>query len=73
MERKKLNLGCGKLIMKGYVNLDFLKLDGVDVVIHLAAMSNDPSAELNPQITRVQSTFKTRSMSTSIEWKLGRY
>ena len=28
----KLNLGCGQDIRKGYVNLDFLKLRGVDVV-----------------------------------------
>jgi nucleoside-diphosphate-sugar epimerase len=27
-------------------------LDGVDVVVHLAAMANDPSAELDPGITR---------------------
>lgn len=29
---KKLNLGCGKEIMNGYVNLDEAKLPGVDVV-----------------------------------------
>lgn len=29
---KKLNLGCGKLVKKGYVNLDSVKLKGVDVV-----------------------------------------
>ena len=29
---KKLNLGCGKDILDGYVNADQLKLDGVDVV-----------------------------------------
>ena len=29
---KKLNLGCGKLARKGYVNLDIVKLLGVDVV-----------------------------------------
>jgi nucleoside-diphosphate-sugar epimerase len=27
-------------------------LDGIDCVIHLAAISNDPSAELNPSLTR---------------------
>src|SRR3989344_3463022 len=29
---KKLNFGCGPEIMKGYVNMDILKLQGVDVV-----------------------------------------
>ena len=29
---EKLNLGCGKKIKKGYVNLDVVKLKGVDVV-----------------------------------------
>lgn len=32
---KKLNLGCGKDIRKGYINLDSLKLAGVDVVHNL--------------------------------------
>ena len=31
-ELKKLNLGCGKDIKKGYINIDQSKLDGVDVV-----------------------------------------
>ncbi len=29
---KKLNLGCGRDIRKGYVNLDRVRLEGVDVV-----------------------------------------
>ncbi len=29
---KKLNLGCGKDIRKGYINLDLKKLPGVDIV-----------------------------------------
>jgi predicted SAM-dependent methyltransferase len=29
---KKLNLGCGQDIKKGYVNLDFIKQSGVDVI-----------------------------------------
>ena len=29
---KKLNLGCGQNILKDYVNLDAMKLDGVDVI-----------------------------------------
>ncbi|MFH1903658.1 MAG: methyltransferase domain-containing protein, partial [Candidatus Omnitrophota bacterium] len=34
MEKKyqKINLGCGKKIRKGYLNLDFVKAEGVDVV-----------------------------------------
>lgn len=31
----KLNIGCGKLIRKGYTNLDWIKTDGVDVVHNL--------------------------------------
>jgi predicted SAM-dependent methyltransferase len=32
---KKLNLGCGKDIKKGYVNLDSVKLPGVNIVHNL--------------------------------------
>ncbi|MFA5723355.1 MAG: methyltransferase domain-containing protein [Candidatus Pacearchaeota archaeon] len=32
---KKLNLGCGKDIKEGYVNLDSVKLNGVDVVFDI--------------------------------------
>ncbi|HRT03922.1 MAG TPA: methyltransferase domain-containing protein [Candidatus Diapherotrites archaeon] len=28
----KLNIGCGKKILKGYINLDVVKLPGVDIV-----------------------------------------
>ena len=33
----KLNLGCGRDIKKGYVNIDAIKRDGVDVVMDLAS------------------------------------
>ena len=29
----KLNLGCGKDIKKGFVNIDFKEIDGVDIDI----------------------------------------
>lgn len=32
MNEKKLNLGCGKDIKKGWVNLDSVKLPGIDIV-----------------------------------------
>ncbi len=32
---KKLNLGCGTDIKKGYVNADFIKSEGVDIVCNL--------------------------------------
>lgn len=32
---KKLNLGCGKTIKQGWINLDFIKGEGVDVVWNL--------------------------------------
>jgi len=32
INKKRLNLGCGKDIRKGWINLDFIKNDGVDVI-----------------------------------------
>ncbi len=32
---KKLNLGCGKNIKKDYVNLDFIKMPGVNIIHNL--------------------------------------
>ena len=29
---KKLNLGCGSTVMDGFVNVDYVKKDGVDIV-----------------------------------------
>ena len=34
-EKTKLNLGCGTEIMENYVNIDFVKLKGVDVIHNL--------------------------------------
>lgn len=38
-------------------------LDGIDVVIHLAAISNDPSAELNPRLTEEVNFEATRDLA----------
>ncbi len=35
MKEKKINIGCGKDIRQGYVNLDSVKLPGVDIVHNL--------------------------------------
>jgi len=35
MIKEKINLGCGKEILKEYVNLDMIKLEGVDVIHNL--------------------------------------
>jgi len=37
-------------------------LEGVDAVVHLAAMSNDPSAELDPEFTRAINLDATMSL-----------
>ena len=41
-----------KIIRKDIRNISKNDFDGVDVVVHLAELSNDPSGELNPDITR---------------------
>jgi nucleoside-diphosphate-sugar epimerase len=38
-------------------------LNGIDVVIHLAAISNDPSAELNPRLTEEVNFEATRDLA----------
>ncbi len=37
MEAQKLNLGCGRDIRQGYVNIDSVALPGVDMVLNVAA------------------------------------
>ncbi len=40
-------------------------LKGIDVVIHLAAISNDPSAELNPRLTEEVNFEATRDLAVA--------
>lgn len=39
---KKLHLGCGKTILEGWINLDVIKLPGVDVVADLDDCRDTP-------------------------------
>ena len=49
-------------------------LKGVDVVINLASISNDPASELNPQITKeINCTGALRLASLAKEMKVKRY
>lgn len=40
-------------------------LKGIDVIVHLAAISNDPSAELNPRLTEEVNFEATRDLATA--------
>ena len=40
-----------KQIVKDIRNIDIKDLDGIEAVIHLAALSNDPLGELSPGLT----------------------
>jgi nucleoside-diphosphate-sugar epimerase len=44
-------------------------LDGCDCVIHLAAISNDPSAELNPQLTEKVNLHATVALADAAQRK----
>lgn len=48
-------------------------LDGVDAVIHLAAMSNDPTAELDPKVTREVNTTTTATIAKACKQKGTRF
>jgi len=40
--KRKLNLGCGKSILDGWINLDIVPLEGVDVTADLDDCANTP-------------------------------
>src|SRR5207249_3277249 len=44
-------------------------LEGIDCVIHLAALSNDPSAELNPALTDQINFRATQSLAETAKSK----
>ncbi len=49
--------------------LDEAILDGVDVVVHLAGLSNDPTAEFNPEANKRMNTFATRTLAEACKRK----
>jgi nucleoside-diphosphate-sugar epimerase len=50
-------------------NLDEAVLDGVTGVIHLAGLSNDPTAEFNPEANRRMNSLATRTLAEACKRK----
>ncbi|TNJ65321.1 methyltransferase domain-containing protein [Paenibacillus hemerocallicola] len=42
MGSQKLHLGCGRTILEGWINLDFVAQEGVDVIANLDDCKNSP-------------------------------
>jgi len=52
------------LVVKGDVrNIDEVPLDGVDCIIHLASIANDPCGDLNPKLTWEVSALATMQLA----------
>lgn len=49
--------------------LDDAVLDGIDVVVHLAGLSNDPTAEFNPEANRRMNTQATQTLAEACKRK----
>lgn len=51
-------------VIKGDVrNIDTIPLDGVDCIIHLSSIANDPCGDLNPQLTWEVSALATMQLA----------
>lgn len=51
-------------VIKGDVrNIDSIPLDGVDCIIHLSSIANDPCGDLNPQLTWEVSALATMQLA----------
>jgi predicted SAM-dependent methyltransferase len=64
MGYKKVNLGCGKKVKKGYVNLDSLNLPGVDLVHDL---NNFPWPFKNNEIDEVYTSHVLEHLDDIVE------
>lgn len=53
-----------KQLIKDIRDIDAKDLEGVDAVIHLAALSNDPLGEMSPSITEKINTHATLKLAT---------
>ena len=57
---KFLNPHSNLKVVKGDVrNIDEIPLEGVECIIHLASIANDPCGDLNPKLTWEVSTLAT--------------
>lgn len=60
LEEVKSRIDC---VEADICQLNEAVLDGVEVVIHLAGLSNDPTAEFNPEANRRMNTVATRTLA----------
>ena len=58
-----------RLIEKSILNIEENDLEGVDAVIHLASVANDPSGDLNPELTWETSTLGTMLLAEACKLK----
>jgi nucleoside-diphosphate-sugar epimerase len=59
-----LNPHSNLIVIKGDIrNIDEVSLDGVDCIIHLASIANDPCGDLNPKLTWEVSALATMQLA----------
>ena len=60
LEEVKSRIEC---VQGDIIGMDESLLDGVDVVVHLAGLSNDPTAEFNPEANHKLNTVATETIA----------
>lgn len=58
-----------EMVQADICNVDDTVLDGVSGVIHLAGLSNDPTAEFNPEANRRMNTLATQTIAEACKRK----